>query len=1037
MKQKLLLIWGLLMLTMATQAAPVDVNEAKTKALQFISGKHAAARGAVSGTKADVQLAKSAADDSYYVFNVGQQDGFIIVSGDDRAPEILGYSDSGTFDAQNIPSNMAAWLQGYANEIGQLDDTETPAAARSLISVRSEAWTEVKPLIQTKWGQKAPYNNDLSGCVTGCVATAMAQVMYYHRWPQAATTAIPQYTLNYSNGSSKTYNSLSSTTFEWDKMKKVYTGAESSDANAAVAKLMKYCGYSVEMNYGTGSSSANAGLAVNAFKNYFGYDQNVRQIKRNYYTIDEWETIIYEELKNGRPVMYGGSTVSGSGHEFVCDGYDGKGLFHFNWGWNGDFNGYFVIWTANPNGTGTGGSSSKDGYSDDQSAIIGIQTPTGEPAIEDEQELSVSALKVYNNTLTYQRNSVNVNFTVYFYSSLCNNTKEKVVANSGYGLYGDNYSRIIYDDYTNVSYGLGAVYSFDNNYLGISFGSGLEGTYKIVPVYKIYGGDGKWYPAKGSDRYYIEATMTDTELTLRVMPIVDLEVTKVEYTGNKMAGITQEVKVTVKNNGSEYNGKLYLRVNNYLVSGEGVALRESETTDVYFHYVPSSGTNNYNICLSSDGSNSLKTGSQAIVDYSATDNINLDISVDVENKTHGSFIFGDCMDAVVTATNPSTNQVYQGGVSINDIMSYTPITILPGQSVQQHFYINMTVGETYTVQPMQIKGKYFHDTGTPITYTAAEGVEITNADGTTEMAVAEPTMTVPADATSLDLRGNTTVTSLNTTNANPNCLILADATSSLSGKNIIKGATAESIELTDGADFAAPINFTSTAISYERKFTQGTDGKGGGWTTIILPFDVKEVTVDGRKIDWFHSSTDTGKHFWLRELVSDEVGKVKFDYVPEGGLKANTPYIIAVPGDKWGSEWNLTNKTLKFIGKVSSQIVKDAEAETTKEHYSFVGTTKSQALTNVYDLNSDGSKFQLSNNATVAPFRAYFIANNSSSAARLTILSADDQPTAITLPSKEPLMTGDVYTIDGRKVGDSIDRLPKGIYIINGKKVVK
>ena len=263
-----------------------------------------------------------------------------------------------------------------------------------------------------------------------------------------------------------------------------------------------------------------------------------------------------------------------------------------------------------------------------------------------------------------------------------------------------------------------------------------------------------------------------------------------------------------------------------------------------------------------------------------------------------------------------------------------------------------------------------------------------------------------------------------------------DENATVSGvtKNVIKGTTAASIELTDGDDFAAPIDFEAVEISYERQFEAGTDGSGSGWTTIVLPFDVQKVTVDGRDIDWFHSSSETGKHFWLRELVSDREGGVTFDYVVE--LKANTPYIIAVPGSKWGSNWNLTGKTLKFVGKSQSQIVKDAVAETAQNHYSFVGTTKSQALTNVYALDDAGKTFK-HGNATIAPFRAYFSAISGSRATKLDILSLDDQPTAISLPDVEPLQAGDVYTLDGRKVGTTLDGLPKGIYVVNGKKVVK
>ena len=1053
MKQRLLLILSLLLMVAMSQAAPVDANKAKDKALQFLSGKQAKARGMEQGTTPDVQLVTSEGD-SYYVFNVGQQNGFVIVSGDDRAPEILGYSDSGTFDTQDIPENMRAWLQGYAEQIQLLDQVESPAAARAAISLRETPWTAIAPLIQTKWDQKKPYNAKLpkfvdgSDCVTGCVATAMAQVLYYvasksnFTFPLATTKAIDSYDCktNWSGHGKIHVSTVPITNFNWGNMKLVYTESETNDA---VADLMLCCGASVKMDYrnsANGGSQASSSNVPEAFQTYFGFDQSVRHIKRSYYGIDEWESIIYEELKNGRPVLYGGQTSRNSGHEFICDGYDGNGLFHFNWGWAGNHNGYFVLWTANPNGTGTGASSGYDGYSMKQDAVIGIQKPSGEQ-IEEEKKLTVQELFVSNNVLTYNRNSVNDNFTgVKLCAVIENGTSSEFRPSLGFALYdGDNRISLLWNiDYASLppGYYIGKT-EVQNGYKYTSyslydFGAGRTGTYTIVPVSKETTSS-TWIKDGMSDHYYIEATMTETELTLRVMPTTNLEVTKVEYTGNKMANLVQEVKVTVKNNGTEYNDKIYLRVNDKYVSGEGVALREGEATDVYFHYVPSSGTNNYNICLSSDGSNSLKTGSQVIEAFSATDNIDLDMKLTINSKSKDKYLFGNTLSVTVSATNKS-DKVYNGYVGFfHDLnINYQPVTIQQGQTYNVDFSMSIDLNQKYELSTLYMKnGDWVY---TKVAYTAAEGVEITNADGTTEMALTESTMTVPEGATSFDLRGVTSVTTVNMPENPSNCLILTDENSSLTGKNIIKGTTAANIELTDGADFAAPIDFTSTAISYERTFTQGTDGTGSGWTTIILPFDVQKVMVGNKEIDWFHSKDDINKNFWIRELVSDGDGSVTFGYVDE--LKANTPYIIAVPGDKWGSQWSLVGKTLKFIGK-NANIIKDATAEEEGDHYRFTGTTTKQQLESVYTLNAAGSSFTLGN-ATVDPFRAYFSAISSNSRAiDLQILSAGNQATAITLPDVEPLHTGEIYSIDGRMMGTSIESLPKGIYVVDGKKVVK
>lgn len=1054
MGKKLLLLLNLLLLATVIKAAPVSKTEAQKKALQFISGKLAAARGTSVNTP-NLQL-EATGGDNYYVFNVVQQQGFVIVSGDDRAPEILGYSDEGPFDANNIPDNMKVWLEGYALAIQELKNIPDIAEARGAVRTPKNKWAAIDPLIKTKWDQGKPYNGklpkfiDKSDCVTGCVATAMAQVLYYvasqndFTFPVGTIKAIPGYECSTNWGSYGIVRvpEVPITNFKWNEMKFVYSNAEVDDA---VAELMLSCGASVNMDYrnqNNGGSSASASNVPYAFKTYFGFDDGIKYIQRDNYSIDEWENIIYEEIANERPVLYGGQKSSGSGHEFICDGYDGNGLFHFNWGWGGSSNGFFVLWAANSNGGGIGAGNGSGGYSMDQDAVIGIQAPTGEPIAEEEKLMTVKKLLVKDNILTYNRSDKSKNFTVPICAVVENATNSTFSPSFGFGLYGDGTNSVL--SYSNgVSCNPGSFYNYNPStnqyyYTDVTFGANKTGTFQIVPISKERSSS-TWLKDGMSDQYYIEATMTDKQLTLRVMPIVNLTVTDVEFPGVKMAEIAQKVKVTVMNNGSEYNGEMYLRVNNEIVTGEGVALRAGEETDVYFYYVPSSGTNSYAV-LSSDGS-SLKTGTVEMAAFSATDRINLEKKLVANNKTDGQYIFGDYMDLTLVAKNNS-NQVYRGWLKLSTedgtFDPSSPTVIAPGDSVELNYVIGMTIGNTYMVYSYQIynNGNYYYRDylSSSITYTATEGVELLLADGTSDMVVAPDTFEPTPFITAVDLRGLTTVTAVNADGADNNCLFLIDEDATIDGlpqTNVIRGTTADNVVLSDdGIGFTAPINFTATEISYERIFPQGTDGTGSGWTTIVLPFDVEKVMVGDTEIDWFHSRTDTGKNFWLRELKSDAEGSVTFGYVEE--LKANTPYIIAVPGDKWGDEWNLTNKTLKFIG-TNVTIIKNAEAETNGNHYSFIGTTIRQQFDNVYALNEAGSSFKLGE-ADIAPFRAYFTPLADSNASRLVIRSADGQTTAITMPEKEPIVTGDIYTLDGRKVKGN---LPKGVYIMNGKKMIK
>jgi hypothetical protein len=321
---------------------------------------------------------------------------------------------------------------------------------------------------------------------------------------------------------------------------------------------------------------------------------------------------------------------------------------------------------------------------------------------------------------------------------------------------------------------------------------------------------------------------------------------------------------------------------------------------------------------------------------------------------------------------------------------------------------------------------------------------------------------VPDDITSIDLSG-TTVTNV-TPNANPNTLYIVGTTTpqSLSGKNVIQGTVAEQIALADGSDFAAPFDFTANAISYTRSdFPAAT--ADGGWTTIVLPFNVSRVTAGDEEIDWFHSTSDTGKRFWVKQFEMDGDGSIYFTAATT--MKANTPYIIALPGSAWGEKWDLTGKQIVFHG-TDANITANARLTRSGSDYRFVGTTVATAPKGAYVLNANGDYFERQDEATnVAPFRAYFTAQRwlDDSQTQLTMGTlysladpANDNggvATAIAaLPAPnvpggsaagEGAKTVTVYSLGGQPLrtitptasGNPLQGLPKGLYIVNGKKM--
>lgn len=303
-----------------------------------------------------------------YVFDT--RSGYMVVSADDVAAPMLGYADEGSFDAANIPDNLRYWLESYASEIAWARDNGVePARSRASRADRAP----IAPLVKTQWNQGSPYNNycpiyNGSRSVTGCVATAMAQVMKYYNYPAKGTGSH-----SYTTKTLKISQSMdfSSTSFRWTSMADSYGSFSSTSQKNAVATLMHACGVSVDMDYTPNESGAPSMNVASALANYFGYDKGVRYLMRDYYGMAEWEELVYNQLVEFGPVQYSGSNTS-AGHSFVCDGYSADGYFHFNWGWGGMSDGYFLLTALDPTSQGIGGSTA--GYNSGQDIIANVAT---------------------------------------------------------------------------------------------------------------------------------------------------------------------------------------------------------------------------------------------------------------------------------------------------------------------------------------------------------------------------------------------------------------------------------------------------------------------------------------------------------------------------------------------------------------------------------------------------------------------------------------------------------------------------------------
>ena len=358
---------SLMVLLLATavvaKANPIGLSTAREVGAKFINANTKMTVANPNSLRLVTTYNTSDGTAAFHVFNTER--GFVIVAADDCATPILGYSDKGAFDMDNIPPQMQFYLQGFVEQIqygiehhliADANVTQQWSAVRSIGHLSfNRATTAVQPLLTDTWDQGCYYNSlcpeDPDGycghVVTGCVATSMAQIMHYWGYPSTGTGS---HTYTPSGYPTQTAN-FGATTYQWANMPNNLSSSSSSTQINAVATLMWHCGVAVEMMYGADGSGAYSEDVATALVNYFGYSNQLTGVYKSNYSNTVWLNMIKSSLDLGRPVHYSGNDGSGqSGHAFVCDGYDSNNLLHFNWGWSGSYNNYFAVDALTPSG---------------------------------------------------------------------------------------------------------------------------------------------------------------------------------------------------------------------------------------------------------------------------------------------------------------------------------------------------------------------------------------------------------------------------------------------------------------------------------------------------------------------------------------------------------------------------------------------------------------------------------------------------------------------------------------------------------------
>ena len=694
-------------------ATSVSRQKAQQIAAHFISQKSPSRRApSVESMQTKVVLDKVNGTGMPYLYAVypSEGEGYVLVSGDDRFTEVLGYSDSGTYDESRLPDNMKAWLQGYIAEMQEMD-------ARGYAPVKSsrratEAWPAIKPMTTTKWFQQAPYNDLLpSDEVTGhnpagCMTIATAQVVNY--WakktgkPAKTLKPIPAYT-------TETYKmaieELPVTDFDWTKMRNAYDETSAEADKAEVAKLIKYCAYANQSDFTPIVTGGKIVAIPNTLIEYFGFDNTANVQMHDMFSHADWSLMIYNELKNQRPVIYGASMteITIAGHAFVIDGYDGDEMFHINFGWGGKSDGYYRLSVLDcHNRDNKDAPVSPSSFTSSQSAVFGVQIGVSTPA-----ELLFSTLvwrvKVADNSVTASCINLMGGTSNTFEFGLAyldeSGTLETIVTKE---------EEVPMDmAFREVSY---TVQPTDKP----------QGTYKIVPISRVKGNT-QWTVEK---QRYVLAVFDGTTVKL-TESAPQLEATDFQAIGSKKAKFTQDVSFVLKNKGSEFFNKIYLFASTTEEKGNAqsycsVTVVEDGSQQVVLNFKPDvAGAWNVWIATDEAGTNVIGSATFDIAEFS-----NPVVSFTATNKPAS---VAD-LEAVI-GTTP-----IESGAAV-ELRSTLKITAAEAHNYHIEWYLNgkksdvvgnvfsQTVLDDYQIEARYVENFKFIFEGTPfVKYADANGI---------------------------------------------------------------------------------------------------------------------------------------------------------------------------------------------------------------------------------------------------------------------------------------------------------------------------
>ena len=499
-------------------AAPRSEQEALGEAFAFMNSGSMVFRAQAQSNS--LTLAWTAMQDNgqpaFYVFNRGTNDGFILISAEDRTRTVLGYADSGTFSEADMPINMRYWLQNYSRMIAYAATLPALPDGVRKAPQRTHAYTPIEAICQTKWNQgdpynqKCPYDSDNKRSVTGCAATAAAQVMKAHNHPVNGVGSHSYVWTNSADQNQTLSVDFGNTTYDWANMTNTYSFSSKPVAKNAVSTLMYHCGVACDMDYSSQESGASAIAMMNGLVSYFDYDPGIRCLYKDYMGEKAFLNAIIEDLQAGRPVYFAGFTPRGGGHAFVCDGLDADGLVHINWGWGGNCDGHFQVSVLNPDDQGIGGSATNDSYTEGVSAYTQIRPNAGGAPT-----YTITADAISITSLRFSRNTAPELYA-------------DVFSNKSISTWAGKPSLLVYKNgelYKAVPWYYSDMLQLDPGYyytspipISASLSSIPAGEYELVPGVSISGQSNVYVPlyVLGYGAYRCPMTVTSSEIILEL-----------------------------------------------------------------------------------------------------------------------------------------------------------------------------------------------------------------------------------------------------------------------------------------------------------------------------------------------------------------------------------------------------------------------------------------------------------------------------------------------------------------------------------------